>query len=70
MARRGHGARQQLQTVVGYGGAHVVETACLHITLEQKSDTLPITPAEEHQLAAVHAALAATLREDCELRAR
>ena len=59
---RGQGARTQLQTVLGYVGARIVEAACVHVPLD--GSRTDITPAEETQLSAAQAALVAAVEED------
>ena len=51
---RGAGARAQLLTVLDYVGAHIVDSACVHLSIDQ--------PAEQ-QLSAVLAQLAAAIEE-------
>jgi chromate reductase, NAD(P)H dehydrogenase (quinone) len=55
---RGHGATAQLRTVLGYVGAHIVEAACVHVTLESKDSVLPVTDAEQERLSTAQTALA------------
>ena len=66
---RGAGARTQLRTVLGYVGAHIIEAACVHVTLAPTADALPISPVEEHQLSTAQAALVAASRKDTDAQA-
>jgi NAD(P)H-dependent FMN reductase len=61
---RGHGARAQLRTVLGYVGARIIDAACVHVSLDGTADVLPLTPAQAEQLSTAAAALSAAVRED------
>jgi NAD(P)H-dependent FMN reductase len=60
---RGHGARTQLETVLGYVGAVVVDAACLHITVVRTHDHVTLAGDAEQQLARVTSTLAAAAEE-------
>jgi chromate reductase, NAD(P)H dehydrogenase (quinone) len=61
---RGAGAREQLRTVLGYVGARVVESACVHVDLVARDAETPLTHPEELSLSGVRAALADAIEED------
>jgi NAD(P)H-dependent FMN reductase len=61
---RGQDARAQLQSVLGYVGAHIVEPACLHLALDTTGSQRDIPAAEETQLRAAHATLPTAVQEE------
>ena len=61
---RGVGARAQLETVLGYVGARIVEDACVHVTLADGTGDAAAVATQDTQLATAIAAFAAALRKD------
>lgn len=61
---RGMGARAQLQTVLGYVGARIVESACVHLTLDRAQGTVTLRDGADHQLTAAVGQLAAVVQEE------
>ncbi len=61
---RGHGARAQLETVLGYVGARIVAAACVHVTLERAEGGARLGDRAEQELATAVGALAAAIEED------
>lgn len=61
---RGHGARAQLETVLGYVGARVVAAACVHVTLDRVDGVVKLADRAEQELATAVNALAAAVEED------
>jgi NAD(P)H-dependent FMN reductase len=60
---RGHGARAQLRTVLGYVGARIVERACVRVPLDGSPTGQDISPAQRRSLSVAQAALVATIEE-------
>ena len=60
-AGRGAGARNQLRSVLGYVGAHIIESACLHVALDAANDRQ--TAGGDGDLAVAQAALIAAVGE-------
>jgi NAD(P)H-dependent FMN reductase len=58
---RGEGARAQLRTVLGYVGARIVESACIHLDLDRQSTGA--TDSEAQALNAMAAALSGVVSE-------
>lgn len=61
---RGHGARAQLETVLGYVGARIVGAACVHVTLERAEGGIRLAAGAEQELATAVGALAAAVEDD------
>ena len=61
---RGAGARAQLRTVLGYVGAHLVEAACVHVTLTADTGDAAALAAQEDRLATAMTAFASAVRKD------
>ena len=61
---RGHGARAQLETVLGYVGARVVVAACVHVTIDRVDGVVVLGDRAEQELATAVEALAAAVGED------
>ncbi len=61
---RGHGARAQLETVLGYVGARIVAAACVHVTVDRTAGGLRLADRAGQQLTTAMDALAAAVEED------
>jgi chromate reductase len=60
---RGAGARAQLQTVLGYVGARVVDSACTQLALDRADGAVTLSVDAEHQLCAAVGHLASAVEE-------
>ena len=60
---RGAGARAQLQTVLGYVGARVVDSACTQLALDRADGAVTLSVDAEHQLRGAVGHLASAVEE-------
>ncbi|MBF4767131.1 NAD(P)H-dependent oxidoreductase [Nocardioides agariphilus] len=61
---RGGGARAQLRTVLGYVGARVLESACVHLTPASDPGDAAAVAAQDAQLVTAMAQTAAAIRKE------